>query len=138
LVATATVVEDFYSRALGRKTTQESMVRLSRYVTIGVGIGGFLLAISTQDLIYKMVSYAWSGLGSSFGPSLLLALHWKRVNAAGIIAGMITGALTTIIWSEIPEFREIVSERVVSFVFATAAVVIGTLAGKPHREASPV
>lgn len=134
LVATSTVVEDFYSKALGRIPSQAKMVMLSRLVTIGVGIGGFLLAVSTQNLIYKMVSYAWSGLGSSFGPALLLSLHWKRVNAAGILAGMLTGALTTIIWAEVPGLRDIISERAVSFVFATIAVIVGTLLGKPTQK----
>lgn len=134
LVATSTVVEDFYSKALGRVPSQVRMVLLSRLVTIGVGVGGFLLAVSTQNLIYKMVSYAWSGLGSSFGPALLLSLHWKRVNSAGILAGMLTGALTTIIWSEIPGLRELISERAVSFAFATVAVIVGTLLGKPSAK----
>jgi sodium/proline symporter len=132
LVATSTVVEDFYSQTLGRRPSQKAMVMLSRLVTVGVGILGFLLALGTQNLIYKMVSYAWSGLGASFGPALLISLYWKRVNAAGIIAGMLTGALTTVVWSEIDFLRALISERAVSFALASLAVVLGTLLGKPR------
>lgn len=136
LVTTSTVVEDFYTRALKRRLEPARMVLFSRIVTVLVGIFAFILALTTKDLIYKMVSYAWSGLGSSFGPALLLSLHWKRVNAAGIIAGMLTGALTTVIWTEIPVLNEAVSVRVVAFLFAFAAVILGTLFGKQNQPAS--
>ena len=50
----------------------------------------------------KLVSDAWGGFGAAFGPVVLLALFWKRSNAAGALAGMISGALTVIVWSYIP------------------------------------
>jgi sodium/proline symporter len=130
LVATSTVVEDFYSRALGKKLSPSRMVLFSRLVTVIVGVFGFFLALTTTDLIYKMVSYAWSGLGSSFGPAMLLSLHWKRTNATGIIAGMLTGSLTTIVWTEIPGLNEMLSVRAVSFGLAFLAVIVGSLLGK--------
>ncbi|MBU1707290.1 sodium/proline symporter, partial [bacterium] len=130
LVATSTVVEDFYSRALGKKLDPSKMVLFSRVVTVLVGVFGFILALTTKDLIYKMVSYAWSGLGSSFGPAMLLSLHWKRTNATGIIAGMLTGALTTIIWTEIPALNAMLSVRAVSFGLAFIAVIMGSLLSK--------
>jgi sodium/proline symporter len=130
LVATSTVVEDFYSRALGKKLSPSKMVLFSRIITVLVGVFGFILALTTKDLIYKMVSYAWSGLGSSFGPAMLLSLHWKRTNASGIIAGMLTGAITTIIWTEIPALNAMLSVRAVSFGLAFLAVILGSLLSK--------
>ena len=49
-----------------------------------------------------LVSDAWAGFGAAFGPVVLLALFWKRSNAAGAMAGMISGALTIVIWDYIP------------------------------------
>jgi sodium/proline symporter len=130
LVATSAVIEDFYTKALKREVKVRRMVAYSRLVTVVVGVTGFILALTTTDLIYKMVSYAWSGLGSAFGPALVLALYWKRVNAAGIIAGMLTGAISTVVWTEIPALNDIISVRAVSFILAFVAVVAGTLLGK--------
>ena len=69
------------------------------------------------------MSYAWSGLGSSFGPALLLSLWWPGTTRKGIVAGLLTGFLTTIIWAN-TELKMIVTERLVSFVFAFLMVVI--------------
>ncbi|MFZ5434701.1 MAG: sodium/proline symporter [Calditrichota bacterium] len=126
LVATSAVVEDFYSRTLRRSLSHGGMVLFSRLVTVAVGVFGFALAMTTTDLIYKMVSYAWAGLGSAFGPALVLALYWKRTNAAGIIAGMLTGAISTVVWTEIPALNTVISVRVVSFILAFIAVIVGT------------
>ena len=52
--------------------------------------------------IMGLVSDAWAGLGSAFGPIILLSLYWKRTNMQGAIAGMISGGLTVIIWDYIP------------------------------------
>jgi sodium/proline symporter len=134
LVATSAVVEDFYSRALGKTLSPQRMVLFSRFVTVVVGVVGFGLALTTKDLIYKVVSYAWTGVGSSFGPALLLSLHWKRTNATGIIAGMLTGALTTIVWTEIRTLDAALSARVISFALAFLAVFVGTLLGKSSEQ----
>ncbi|MBM3324520.1 MAG: sodium/proline symporter, partial [Calditrichaeota bacterium] len=134
LVATSAVVEDFYSRALGKTLSPNRMVLFSRLVTVAVGIVGFGLALTTKDLIYKVVAYAWTGLGASFGPALLLSLHWKRANATGIIAGMLAGALTTIVWTEIRALDAILSVRAVSFGSAFLAVFLGSLLGKSSEQ----
>ena len=49
-----------------------------------------------------LVSNAWSGFGSTFGPVVLLALFWRRSNVAGAASGMIAGGLTVILWDYIP------------------------------------
>ncbi len=135
LVATSTLVEDFYAKALNKKVSPAKMVLLSRVVTLGVGLAAFGLALSSKDLIYKMVSYAWAGLGSAFGPALLASLYWKRLSSTGVVAGMLTGALTTIVWTEIPALDELVTVRLVSFVLASIAVVVGSLV-RPREEAA--
>jgi sodium/proline symporter len=101
---------------------------MSRLVTLVVGLLGFLLAVTSDDLIYDVVSLAWAGLGSSFGPALVLSLHWRRMNGAGVLAGMITGAVVTVIWIRVPGLDETLSVRFVSFALAMAACVIVALA----------
>ena len=91
-----------------------------------LGVFAYIIAIisETQDRnIFNVVSYAWSGLGSAFGPALVLTLWWKKTTRNGIIAGLLTGFLTTIIWANIPELKSIVTERLVSFLFAFISVI---------------
>lgn len=133
LIATSTIVEDFYSRVLGRKVSQKQLVLFSRVATVAVGLAGFNLACMSDDLIYDVVSLAWAGLGSSFGPAILLSLHWKKMNGAGVLASMITGAVSTAVWKWIPGLDAFISVRFASFALAVLAAVIFSLA-TPKRE----
>lgn len=130
LVITSSVIEDFYHKTLGKEVNDKQLLMLSRIITILVGVLGFVIAITSKELIFEMVSYAWAGLGSSFGPALLLMLWWKRTTPQGVWAGMITGTLTTIIWSNLA-IDEIISVRLTSFVFAFLAVFLISLFTKP-------
>ncbi len=124
LITTSTIVEDFYSKALKREIGEKQLVLMSRLVTVGVGVAAFLLAKTSDDLIYDVVSLAWAGLGSSFGPSILLSLHWKRMNGAAVLASMVTGAVSTVAWMWIPGLDDVISVRFASFFLAAAAAVV--------------
>ncbi len=128
LVITSSVIEDFYHQTLKKELTNKRMLFLSRLITVAVGLFAFVIAVTSSKLVFGLVSYAWSGLGASFGPALLLLLKWKRTSWQGVLAGMITGTAVTIIWSEIELLDQAVSVRFVSFVLALLAVVVVSLA----------
>ncbi len=137
LVGTSALAEDVLHRTLNIELSPKQLVQLSRLVTVGLGAIAFGLAINSQELILELVSYAWSGLASAFGPALILTLHWPKTTGRGVVFGMLTGAVTTIIWSNLA-LNEVVSVRVVSFALAAAAVVLGSLSDRrPHPGRSP-
>ena len=74
--------------------------------------------------IFGVVSYAWSGLGSAFGPVLVMTLWWDKTSRKGVISGLVTGFLTTVIWANISILRSVMTERLSSFIFAFIAVYI--------------
>ncbi|MEQ8279663.1 MAG: sodium/proline symporter [Deltaproteobacteria bacterium] len=135
LVGTSAVAEDFYRRGLNKELTQKRLVWISRVVTIGLGLAGFVLAVVSDKLIFALVSYAWSGLGSSFGPALLACLYWKGTTARGVLWGMITGATTTVIWSNLDVLNDTLNVRAGAFVLATIAVIVGSLTDRAGRAA---
>jgi Na+/proline symporter len=49
-------------------------------------------------------------------------LTWKRVTYQGAIAGLATGFLSTVIWSEISMLDSVISVRFTSWVLAFLAV----------------
>lgn len=89
-----------------------------------------------------LVSDAWAGFGSAFGPVVLLALFWKRSTLSGAISGMATGALTVIIWDYIPLVNgqtlyaaTNLYSLVVGFGLALIVnVVVSLLSKKPSKE----
>jgi len=126
LVATSSLTEDVYVKFLGRTLPQRKLLQLNRLVMAIVAIGAFVLALFSTETVYNIVSYAWSGLGSSFGPVIVLMIYWKKITRQGAIAGLLTGSLATIIWAETP-WQEIVPERFSSFVLSLLAVWIVSL-----------
>jgi sodium/proline symporter len=124
LVISSSIIEDFFHQTLGRDVGDASLLKASRAITILVGVTAFAIAVTSNKLIFSMVSYAWAGLGSSFGPLILLMLTWKKVTWQGVIAGLITGFASTVIWSEITVLDAVISVRFVSWVLAFLAVWI--------------
>ncbi len=125
LVSTTILTEDLVGKTLKKPNTD--YLKLSRILTVVIGIIAFIMAWRTENLVFEMVSYAWSGLGASFGPALVLMLWWKRTTRKGIISGLATGAVTTIIWVNIDPLHALMTERLTSFVFAFIAIIVVSL-----------
>ena len=102
LVTASAVSEDMYKGAIKKEASEKSALNVGRIAVIVVAIIAFLIALNPQSSIMALVSDAWAGFGSAFGPVILLALYWKRSTLAGAISGMATGALTVIVWDYFP------------------------------------
>ena len=102
LVASSSVAEDIYKGIINPKADDRKVLTLSRVVVVVVAVVAYVIALDPDSSIMGLVSNAWSGFGSAFGPLVVCSLFWKRTNKPGAIAGMVTGALTVIIWDYIP------------------------------------
>ena len=126
LVSTSAITEDFIHQYLGLSISNKTLLLINRITIIILGIIAFCIAIFSElsgKNIFGVVSYAWSGLGSSFGPVLVLSLWWPKTTRKGVIAGLLVGFFSTIIWAN-TELKFIVSERFVSFAFAFVMVLL--------------
>ncbi len=120
LVSTTVLTEDITRKYFKQNTTESELLKIGRLLTIIIGVIAFYLAWQSKDLVFEMVSYAWGGLGSAFGPALVLSLWWNGIRKEGVLAGIICGTLFTII----PVFSEMVTPRLSAFVIAGLAVII--------------
>ncbi|MDQ7817859.1 MAG: sodium/proline symporter [Melioribacteraceae bacterium] len=127
ILSSSSIAEDIYRNHSKRKLSMAQSLRLNKVLTLVVGAVAFMLAVTVKDTVYGLVSYAWSGIGSSFGPALLLLLFWKRFSGAGVIASLLAGTVGTIIWKTFLLVPTGVSERLGSFVFAFLCAVIFSL-----------
>jgi len=140
LVATSSLTEDVYVKMLRRgrpPDRPEFLVLLGRIATLLISAVALFLAFTNQELIFDMVAYAWSGLGSSFGPVILLALWWKRTTRGGALAGMIVGMVSTVAWQRSVTLQGILDIKAASFLLSVAAVVVLSLAGVGARVRKP-
>lgn len=102
LVTASAVAEDICKGIVNPKMDEKSVLKISRITVIVVAILAYIIALDPNSSIMGLVSNAWAGLGSAFGPIVLLSLFWKRTNFPGAVAGIVSGGLTVILWDYIP------------------------------------
>ncbi|MEE9441633.1 MAG: sodium/proline symporter [candidate division Zixibacteria bacterium] len=128
LVTTSALSEDIYHQLMNKQAADKTLVGMSRIITLCVGAVAFIIALISEDLVFKMVGFAWSGLGASFGPVLFLTLWWKKITREGAMAGMLCGTIVTIIWRLTPALKATLFEIVPAFFIALLACVFVSLA----------
>ncbi|MDR2540201.1 MAG: sodium/proline symporter [Chlamydiales bacterium] len=98
LVLSSNISEDFYKRLICKTASSKKRLVVARTGVLIVAFLAFFIAYTKISTIYSLVMYAWSGLGCSFGPLILLCLYWKKVNKYGAWAGILSGGITAAIW----------------------------------------
>ena len=142
LVTASAVSKDLYKDVFRPNTDEKKVLSVSRWTVAVVAILAFIIAWDPDNSIMGLVSNAWAGLGSAFGPIVLLSLFWRRANLAGAVAGIISGGLTVIIWDYIPLVggqtlgtATGLYSLAVGFVISCLCIVIFSLATKaPSQE----
>ena len=132
LVASSAVVEDICVRLLGIRASAAKLVLMSRAATVVIaGIALYLAwaSLNNSRIIDATVSYAWTGLGASFGPPLLLALWWKRTRRAGALAGMVGGMVATILWKNFESLGAVLDIKAAAVLISALLVVSVSLWG---------
>jgi len=128
MVVSSSMTEDFYLHVTTKKKIKEKrLLFLNRILTLIVGLAGFVLAITMKDTVYGLVSYAWSGIGASFGPAIVLLIFWKRFSRAGVFASLITGTVSAVVWKTWLLEPTGISERLASYLLAFFMAVVFSL-----------
>ena len=102
LVCSSSVSADIYKDIFHPEASDEKVLKIGRLVTIIVAVLAIFIAWNPDSSIMALVSDAWAGLGSAFGPLVVMSLFWKRTNLPGAIAGLVSGAATVLIWDYLP------------------------------------
>ena len=98
LVCESSVSKDIYKSFIRKDADDKRIMKVTRITVIVVALIAIVIAWDPESSIMGLVSDAWAGLGSAFGPAIVLALFWKRANMPGTVVGIITGGL----WDYIP------------------------------------
>lgn len=135
LVAATSISEDVYKGIIMKGCAKDrTLLRISRVATLVIGVLGLVMALTTKNLIYYIVSYAWAGIGCSFAPAVLLSFYWDRFSSKGIVTALLAGLVTTIGWM-LAGLEKTVTARAATFVVAMGLAVLVTLATK--RDETP-
>ena len=138
LIAASAVSKNLYQGILKKKATDKQVMTLTRIVLIAICVIGVLIALDENSVIFDIVSFAWAGFGATFGPMLILSLFWKRINRAGALSGMISGAAMVFIWKLL--LRPLggvlgIYELLPAFIISMIVIVAVSLATKAPDDA---
>ena len=128
LVTSSAVTNDMF-RLFNKKTSEKTLMWISRGAVIVVAIIAYIIALDPNSSVMGLVSYAWAGLGAAFGPAMLLSLFWKRMTIQGAVAGIISGGAGVILWEAFFSWTDIYS-LLPAFVLALVCVVVVSLITK--------
>jgi len=132
LVAASAFAQDFYRTLIHKDAEQTELVWISRASVLVIASLAVFLGFNPNSFILDMVSYAWAGFGAAFGPAILMSLFWKRTTRNGVIAGIIVGGVTVLVWKQFALFG--LYEIVPGFLFSLLAIYGISLLGNPPAQ----
>ena len=131
LAASSSVSQNILKEVFMKDIDAKTEMIIAR-ATVGiVSIIGVVIAWNPNSSVFNIVSFAWAGFGAAFGPTVLLALFWKRSNLYGALAGMVSGGAMIFIWKFLVRplggalnIYELLPAFIVAFVFNIAVSLL--------------
>jgi len=138
LIAASAFSKNIFQGIFKKNATDKQVMTVSRITLLALALIGIILALDEKSVIFDIVSFAWSGFGATFGPLMLFSLFWKRINKAGAIAGMVSGAGMVFLWKlVISRLGGVfaIYELLPAFIFSSICIVVVSLLTKePSKE----
>ncbi len=136
LVSSSVLTRDIYHAILRKDAGDTELVWVGRATVIAIAVIAWYLSADQNSSVLKLVAYAWAGFGAAFGPLVILSLYKRNVTRYGAIAGMLTGALTVIVWKELEGGLFDIYELLPGFVAAWIAILVFDTIGPKNSEKS--
>jgi len=127
LVSSSVISEDFYRVFVRPQASEKELLMVSRGAVVAIALLAMVIASDRESRVLDLVSYAWAGFGAAFGPVIVFSLFWRSMTAASAIAGMIVGAVTVVVWSNLTGGLFDLYEIVPGFALASVVIVIVTM-----------
>jgi sodium/proline symporter len=138
LIVASSLANDIYRDVFKKKASEAEVLWVARITMLAVTVFGIVIALSGNQSIFRVVSYAWAGLGAAFGPLVLFSLFWRRTTLPAAVAGMLSGGGMVVLWKNVIAARGgvfAVYELLPAFLFSAAVIFVVSLATpKPIRE----
>lgn len=127
LILTSNLSEDLYKKLVRPKASSSELLLVSRLGVLFIALGAYLIALKKFS-IYNQVFYAFSGIGSSFGPLLIFSLYFKKINRYGAWAGILTGSIVSASWPLINRHLSFdLPSLIPGFLLSSAAIFITSI-----------
>ncbi len=134
LVTAASISRDILAPIFKRDVEGRGIVWASRIAVVAVSIAAIVMALDPNSSVFGIVSCAWGGFGSAFGPLILFSLFWRRMTRPAAIAGMITGGVVDLFWYNMSGGIFDIYEIIPGFLFSSIVIIVVSLCTKVEDE----
>ncbi|MBQ9715227.1 MAG: sodium/proline symporter PutP [Clostridia bacterium] len=127
LVASSSFATDIFKRLIKKDATEKQVLLVSKISMVVIAAIALVIALDPDSSVFDVVSYAWAGLGASFGPIIFISLYSKKVTCPAAIAGICTGAGTTLLFKYVlAQFGGIwaIYEILPGFILSTIVILV--------------
>ncbi|MCO4844713.1 MAG: sodium/proline symporter PutP [Sulfurovum sp.] len=124
LVSSSVLTRDIYHAIIRKDASNKELVWIGRITVILIALIALYISTDRNSSVLELVSYAWAGFGSAFGPLIILSLYHRGITKQGAIAGMVSGALTVIVYKQLEGGLFDLYELLPGFVVAWVAIIV--------------
>ena len=104
VTTTGAVTRDIYQKIINKDATEENVMKLSKVVTVIIGIIVICFGVFQPGSIFEINLFAFSGMAIFVVP-ILFGIYWKKATAKGAIASVIVGIISLLLFTLNPSVK---------------------------------
>ena len=104
VTTTGAVPRDIYQKIINKDATDETVMKLSKVVTVIIGIIVICFGVFQPGSIFEINLFAFSGMAIFVVP-ILFGIYWKKATAKGAIASVIVGIISLLLFTLNPSVK---------------------------------
>ncbi len=99
VAAGGSVAHDFMGGMLGWELSDAQLIRVAKIASVVIGVLAILSGLAFEGMnVSYLVGWAFAIAASANLPALLMLLFWGRTTKSGIIAGVVVGTISSVMW----------------------------------------
>lgn len=98
LISASLITQDLFCPFFKKQPSPATTLLFTRMAIFIIPALSLSIAWDENYNVLDLVLYAWSGLGCTFGPMVIMSLYNWRLTHVGMLAGLCAGAMTAIFW----------------------------------------
>ena len=104
VTTTGAVTRDIYQKIINKDATDETVMKLSKVVTVIIGIIVICFGVFQPGSIFEINLFAFSGMAIFVVP-ILFGIYWKKATAKEAVAAVIVGIISLLLFTLNPSVK---------------------------------
>lgn len=133
VTTTGAVTRDIYQKIINKDATDETVMKLSKVVTVIIGIIVICFGVFQPGSIFEINLFAFSGMAIFVVP-ILFGIYWKKATAKGAIASVIVGIISLLLFTLNPSVKALAMGFHALFPTTIIMIVVSKFTETPPQE----